>query len=116
MRLLVACEESREVTTAFRKLGHEAYSCDIVPTTGDYPKWHIRTLLKEEWGVSRLVHTCQTQEQDTCTKAGNLTKKDTRKVWKPRNFFMAIYNYPGRVAVENPLPSRVFELPPYNLV
>ena len=33
-----------------------------------------------------------------------------------KELFMAIYNYPGRVAVENPLPSRVFELPPYNLV
>ena len=34
MRILVACEESQAVTKELRKLGHEAYSCDIVPCSG----------------------------------------------------------------------------------
>lgn len=42
MRVLVACEESQEVTKAFRALGHEAYSCDIEPCSGGYPEWHIQ--------------------------------------------------------------------------
>ena len=41
-RVLVACEESQEVTKAFRALGHEAYSCDIEPCSGGYPEWHIQ--------------------------------------------------------------------------
>lgn len=41
LRVLVACEESQEVCKAFRKLGHEAFSCDIQPCSGGHPEWHI---------------------------------------------------------------------------
>ena len=41
MKVLVACEESQRVCTEFRKLGHEAYSCDIEPCSGGHPEWHI---------------------------------------------------------------------------
>jgi hypothetical protein len=42
MRVLVACEESQEVCKAFRELGHEAFSCDILPCSGEHPEWHIQ--------------------------------------------------------------------------
>lgn len=42
MLVLVACERSQVVCSAFRQLGHEAYSCDIVPCAGDHPEWHIK--------------------------------------------------------------------------
>src|SRR5574344_2112905 len=42
MKVLVACEESQRVCTEFRKLGHEAYSCDIEPCSGGHPEWHIQ--------------------------------------------------------------------------
>lgn len=42
MKVLVACEESQEVCKAFRKMGHEAFSCDIQPCTGGRPEWHIQ--------------------------------------------------------------------------
>ena len=41
MRVLVACEFSQVVTKAFRERGHEAYSCDVLPTEGN-PDWHIQ--------------------------------------------------------------------------
>ena len=41
MRVLVACEESQAVTIELRKLGHEAYSCDIIGCSGGHPEWHI---------------------------------------------------------------------------
>ena len=41
MRILVACEESQAVTTELRRLGHEAYSCDITECSGGHPEWHI---------------------------------------------------------------------------
>ena len=41
MKVLVACEESQEVCKAFRKKGHEAYSCDIISCSGGHPEWHI---------------------------------------------------------------------------
>lgn len=42
MKVLVACEESQAVCTAFRELGHEAYSCDIQACSGGHPEWHIQ--------------------------------------------------------------------------
>ena len=42
MKILVACEESQRVCMEFRKLGHEAYSCDIEPCSGGHPEWHIQ--------------------------------------------------------------------------
>ena len=42
MKVLVACEESQTVCKAFRELGHEAYSCDILPCSGGHPEWHIK--------------------------------------------------------------------------
>ena len=42
MKILVACEESQAVTIELRKLGHEAYSCDILPCSGGHPEWHIQ--------------------------------------------------------------------------
>lgn len=41
MRVLVACEESQAVTIELRKLGHEAYSCDVTECSGGHPEWHI---------------------------------------------------------------------------
>lgn len=41
MRILVACEESQAVTIEMRKLGHEAYSCDIQECSGGHPEWHV---------------------------------------------------------------------------
>ncbi len=43
MKILLACEESQRVTIEMRKLGHEAYSCDIIPCSGGYPEWHIQS-------------------------------------------------------------------------
>ena len=42
MKVLVACEESQTVCKAFRKRGHEAYSCDIMECSGGHPEWHIK--------------------------------------------------------------------------
>ena len=42
MKVLVACEESQRVCIAFRDLGHEAYSCDLIECSGGHPEWHIQ--------------------------------------------------------------------------
>jgi hypothetical protein len=52
MKVLVACEESQAVTIELRKLGHEAFSCDIIECSGGHPEWHIQqdvlTILEPE--------------------------------------------------------------------
>ena len=42
MKILVACEESQVVCKAFRNLGHEAFSCDLLPCSGGHPEWHFQ--------------------------------------------------------------------------
>ena len=55
LRVLVACEESQAVTKAFRKLGHEAYSCDLLPCSGGHPEWHyqqdIFEVIDQKWDL-----------------------------------------------------------------
>jgi len=52
MRVLVACEYSATVRDAFRVRGHDAYSCDLLPTEGD-PRWHFQTevenIIHDQW-------------------------------------------------------------------
>ena len=42
MKVLVACEESQAITKELRKLGHQAYSCDLLPCSGGHPEWHFQ--------------------------------------------------------------------------
>lgn len=42
MNVLIACEESQRVCTAFREKGHNAFSCDVLPCSGGHPEWHIQ--------------------------------------------------------------------------
>ena len=42
MNVLVACEESQAVCLAFRKLGHNAFSCDLQECSGGYPEYHFK--------------------------------------------------------------------------
>lgn len=41
LKVLCACEESQRVCIEFRRLGHEAYSCDVQEPSGCHPEWHI---------------------------------------------------------------------------
>ena len=62
MKILVACEESQRVTIELRKLGHEAYSCDIEPCSGGHPEWHLQQdvipLLKQKWDMIIAFPPC----------------------------------------------------------
>lgn len=57
MNVLVACEESQRVCTAFREKGHNAFSCDILPCSGGHPEWHIQMdvlkIINPEWYYGR---------------------------------------------------------------
>lgn len=62
MRVLLACEESQAVCIEFRKLGHEAYSCDLLPCSGGHPEWHrqedVLEVLKEKWDLVVAFPPC----------------------------------------------------------
>jgi len=124
MRVLIACEESQEVCKAFRALGHEAYSCDLVECSGGHPEWHIQAdaveLLKMKWDLI-IAHPPCTYISNAGARwlfaGGNLNQKRYNKGLAAKDFFMTFLNADcERIAVENPIPSSVYELPPYTQI
>ena len=120
MKVLIACEESQTVCRAFRELGHEAYSCDIQDCSGGHPEWHIKddaikVLYSDNWNLV-IAHP-------PCTYLANsgvqhLHKDPTRwgKLKDGIKFFMQFYNYPGRIAIENPVSHKYANLPKYQQI
>lgn len=119
MRVLVACEESGRVTAEFRRLGHEAYSCDILPTSGDHPEWHIQgdvlPLLKEKWDMIIAFPPCTYLSNAGARHlfgGGKLNKERYKKGLAAKAFFLTLLNADcPKIAVENPVPSRIYEMP-----
>ena len=135
MKILVACEESQAVTKELRRLGHEAYSCDIIPCSGGHPEWHIKQDVLPLLNGNCDFFTCDGKPHaiasrwdmiiafPPCTyltnagarhlyKGGVLNQERYEKGLEAKEFFLMFWNAPcERIAIENPTPSRVYELP-----
>lgn len=112
MKILIACEESQTVCKAFRKLGHEAYSCDILPCSGGHPEWHIQDdvlkHLDDGWDLMIAHPPCTYlsnagigwfNEEKYGDKARS-RKKDRLEAY---NFVLALVNTPiPKICIENP--------------
>ena len=107
-RVLVACEESQAVTKAFRKLGIEAFSCDLLPASGGHPEWHFQEdmfeVIKREKKFDLMIAF------PPCTDlAVSGARHFERKIadgsqQKSIDFFMSVINADiERIAVENPI-------------
>lgn len=106
MRVLVACEESQIVTNEFRKLGHEAFSCDIIPTSGSHPEWHLQQdvipLLNEKWDMIIAFPPC-THIAVSGAAWFEQKRKDSRQQ-QGIDFFMLFVNLEcEKVCIENPV-------------
>lgn len=106
MRVLVACEESQAVTKELRRLGHEAYSCDVQECSGGYPEWHLQQdvipLLAEPWDMIIAFPPCTDL---AVSGARHFAKKraDGRQQ-RSIEFFMRFANVDcPKVAIENPI-------------
>lgn len=64
MKVLVACEESQRVTTEFRSIGYEAYSCDIIDCSGGHPEWHIKGDVLPLLNGNCKFKTCDGEEHE----------------------------------------------------
>jgi hypothetical protein len=107
-RILVACEESQAVTIAFRKLGFEAFSCDLLPCSGGHPEWHFQEDMFEV--ISREPKFDLMIAFPPCTDlAVSGARHFERKIadgsqQKSIQFFMDIINADvEKIAVENPI-------------
>jgi hypothetical protein len=124
MKILIACEESQEVCKAFRKLGFEAYSCDIQECSGGHPEWHIKgDAIKEAYSGKydmMIAHPPCTFMSKAGARwmyptAGNLSQERFEKSQEAKNFFMKMLNAPIEyIAVENPTPLKVVGLPKHS--
>lgn len=106
MRILVACEESQRVTTELRKRGHEAYSCDILPTSGNHPEWHLQQdvleVIKQEWNMMIAFPPC-THLAASGARWFAEKRRDGRQQ-QGVNFFMHLVKAPiHKIAIENPV-------------
>ena len=120
MIVLIACEESQAVCIEFRKLGHEAYSCDVQECSGNHPEWHIMadvlTVLNGGWFTTQIGARVYIEKWDMliafppCTHlcvSGARHFEQKRKDGRQQqgiDFFMAIANAPiEKIAIENPV-------------
>ena len=106
MRVLVACEESQAVTKELRRLGHEAYSCDIEPCSGGHPEWHLQQdvtqLLKIRWDMVIAFPPC-TDLAVSGARYFEQKRKDGRQQ-KSIEFFMMFANCGcPKTAIESPV-------------
>ena len=122
MKILVACEESQRVTIELRRLGHEAYSCDIEPSSGGHPEWHIQgdvlPLLSQCWDMIIAFPPCTyLSNAGACRlypRKGELDINRYHKGLAAKEFFLKFLNADcPRIAVENPVSIRIFEMPPH---
>lgn len=135
MNVLVACEESQRVCTAFREKGHNAFSCDILPCSGGHPEWHIQGDVLQFINGSCLFYTMDGYlhyihgswdliiAHPPCTyfstaganwlfRGGKLDEERYKKGLKMKELFMAIYNAEcKKISIENPVVMKIWELP-----
>lgn len=140
LNVLIACEESQRVCIEFRRKGHNAFSCDVVECSGGHPEWHIQgdvlPLLNPLINGIEF-HTCDDKyhrvmkwdliiAHPPCTYLSNagaarlypqkgvLNQERYEKGVQAKEFFMEFYNADcDKICIENPIPTRIFGLPPY---
>lgn len=109
MKVLVACEESQAVTKELRRLGHEAYSCDIEPCSGGHPEWHLQVdalqLLKMQWDMIIAFPPCTYMTNASAVRMrvkGQIVQERYEKAMEAKEFFMQFYNANcPRICIEN---------------
>lgn len=136
MKVLIACEQSQTIANAYRSRNIDAYSCDILPCYGGHPEYHIigdaRYVIKGHgtWASENGTKITITGAWDIiiahppCTMLTHVSavalsqgKHTLQDVEEAAQFFMDMLNAPcDRVAVENPAPMKIANLPPYNQI
>jgi hypothetical protein len=120
MKVLVACEYSGIVRDAFARLGHDAWSCDILPTEspGNHYQDDVLKHLDEGWDLIIAHPPCTyLSNAGACRlypEKGKLNIERYKKGLEAKKFFMCFYNMDCKVAIENPVQSKIFELPKHD--
>jgi len=122
LKVLIACECSGIIREAFRKKGHDAYSCDIKPDENNKSEFHIQdnvlNHLNENWDlmIAHPVCTflCRNRARQNRLEKRTLTDKD---IQEGKSLFMTLLNANiKKICIENPVPSKVAALPQYDQI
>lgn len=126
INVIIACEESQTVCKAFRDLGFNAFSCDIQECSGGMPEFHLKmdalqALKLKEWDLLIAHPVCKFISNAGARwmflTAGNLDKERFEKGVKAKDFFMSFLNSDIKfIAVENPTPLKVLDMPKHTQV
>jgi hypothetical protein len=118
LSVLVMCEESQAVCKAFRALGHEAYSNDLIPCSGNQPQWHLQmdcfeAFKLKKWDLIIAFPTCtyltisanKWYKDQPKRKSGTLVGAERRQAREEAiQFFMKIANLDcPYIVIENPI-------------
>ena len=124
MKVLIACEYSAVVRDAFRAKGHDAWSCDILPTEGN-PKFHIAGdvlgyILDDNWDLM-IAHPPCTYLSNAGARflypKGVLNQERLAQGVEAKEFFMKLLDAPiPKICIENPVQSKVFGIQKYNQI
>lgn len=123
MKVLVACEFSGVVRDAFANRGHDAWSCDLLPTESEQTKEegkHIQgdvlEILNDGWDLM-IAHPPCTY---LCVPGAHYLHTRPERwnlMTQARAFFIALFNADiEKVCVENPVSHKYAELPHYNQI
>ena len=128
MNVLIACEESQRVCTAFREKGNNAFSCDIQECSGGRPEWHIKSdvlpilngncsfvtengekhYINGKWDMiiahPPCTRLCNTSQRWLYWGDEEYRAKKRKEQKKAVDFFMNFVNADcDRIAIENPV-------------
>jgi len=123
MKVLVACEYSGRVRDAFIERGHEVMSCDLLPGEGKYTDKHMQGDVLDViwWGWDLMIaHPPCTYLSKAGARwlhaGGEINQERLALGMEGKRFLLQLLNaqkegYVDRVAVENPTPLKIFDLP-----
>ena len=112
MRILVACEESQTITKELRALGHEAYSCDILPCSCGHPEWHLQQdvfeVIEQGWDMMIAHPPCTylavSGARWLYNKDGSKNEDRWRNQAEALDFVQRLMDAPiEKIAIENPI-------------
>ena len=112
MKILVACEESQAITKELRRIGHEAYSCDLLPCSGGHSEWHYRQdvfeVIDKGWDMMIAHPPCTflavSGARWLYNKDGSKNVERWENQAKALDFVQKLMDAPiDKIAIENPI-------------
>lgn len=125
MKVLIGCECSQVICAAFRRYGHEAYSCDLQPAYGSFPEYHLQGDIRDVyWDVSPdlfIAHPPCTYLSNAGSnlmfRGGHINSDRAALAREGFSLFTWCLSVPSPfVCVENPIPIKFCVPIPYDQI